>query len=143
MINEVRLIGRLGADPDVRYTQQGTCVASLRMATSEWYKDKQDGELKEITEWHRVVVWDKVAEKVAEKWTKGDLVYIEGKLKTRKWTDNNNVDRYITEVQARTTRMLKSASGGGGTSSGGKGGKNSNENYGGFGTPVDEDDIPF
>ena len=98
-VNKVILIGNLGADPEIRRTQDGRPIANLSVATSESWRDKATGERKEKTEWHRVVIFnDKLAE-VAEKYLrKGPQVYIEGTLQTRKWTDNNNVDRYSTEV---------------------------------------------
>lgn len=97
-INKVILIGNLGADPEIRYTQNNVAVATLSLATSEAWKDKQTGEQREATEWHRVVVWDKLAEIAGQYLRKGSKVYVSGKLKTRKWTDQQGVERYTTEI---------------------------------------------
>ncbi|MBN4081779.1 single-stranded DNA-binding protein [bacterium AH-315-C07] len=104
-LNKVMLIGRLGSDPEVRYLEDGTCVANFNVATSESYTNK-NGDKVESTEWHRIVVWRKLAE-IAEKYlTKGKLVYIEGKLQTRKWQDKDGNDKYTTEVRALEFQML-------------------------------------
>lgn len=92
------LIGHLGQDPDVRYLPNGNAVAMLSLATSDTWKDKQTGEQKERTEWHRVVIYGKLAEIAGEYLRKGSQVYIEGELRTRKWTDQNGQERYTTEV---------------------------------------------
>ena len=105
-INKVILIGNLGADPDVRYTQTGDCVANTRIATSSQWTDKQSGEKKEATEWHRVVFFKRLAEVVTQYLKKGHRVYIEGALKTRKWQDQNGQDRYTTEIVAQEMQML-------------------------------------
>lgn len=97
-INKVILIGNLGADPETRYTPSGSAVTNISVATSEKWKDKNTGEQKEATEWHRVVFFDKIAEVAGEYLRKGSLVYIEGKIKTRKWQDQSGQDRYTTEV---------------------------------------------
>lgn len=97
-VNKVILIGRLGQDPEVRHSQNGNAIANLSLATSETWKDKQSGEQKEKTEWHRVVIFGKLAEIAGEYLKKGSQVYIEGALQTRKWTDNAGVERYSTEV---------------------------------------------
>jgi single-strand DNA-binding protein len=107
MLNKAQIIGRLGNDPEVRYTGNGDCVATLSVATSERWKDKQ-GEQQEHTEWHRVVLWKRLGEIAGEYLKKGSLVYIEGRLQTRKWTDQNQVDRYTTEITAREMKMLDS-----------------------------------
>ncbi len=112
MINKVILIGNLGADPEVRYTQADVPVATFSVATTEKWKD-QDGNMQESTEWHRVVAWQRLAEICGEYLQKGSKVYIEGKLQTRKWTDNNGVDRYTTEVVAREMKMLDRKGGNG------------------------------
>jgi single-strand DNA-binding protein len=97
-INKVILVGHVGQDPEVRYMPNGEAIANLSLATSEKWKDKQTGEKKDKTEWHRIVIYGKTAE-ITEKYVKkGNLIYIEGKLKTRKWTDKQNVDKYTTEV---------------------------------------------
>ncbi len=105
MINKVILIGNLGADPELKYVQDGTPVASFNVATSERWKG-QDGQMKEQTEWHRVVVWRRLAETCNEYLRKGSKVYIEGKLQTRKWQDKDGHDRYTTEVVARDVQFL-------------------------------------
>lgn len=106
-LNKAMIIGRLGQDPDVRYTQSNTAVANLSVATSERYKDKQ-GEWKENTEWHRVVAWGRLAEICQEYLKKGSQVYIEGPIQTRKWEDKEGQTRYSTEIKALTMTMLDS-----------------------------------
>ncbi|ADD79488.1 single-stranded DNA-binding protein [Candidatus Riesia pediculicola] len=108
-INKVILIGYLGQDPEIRYMPNGNAVANLSLATSENWKDKQTGEMRERTEWHRVVIFGKLAEVSGEHLRKGSQVYIEGSLQTRKWQDQNGQDRYNTEVIVNiggTMRML-------------------------------------
>lgn len=105
-INKVILIGNLGQDPEVRYMPQGGAVANLSIATSESWKDKATGEMKEQTEWHRVVIYQRLAEIAGEYLRKGSKVYIEGKLKTRKWQDQQGVERYTTEIVANELQML-------------------------------------
>ena len=105
MINKVILIGNLGADPEIRYTQSGTAVVNFRLATTESWKG-QDGQMQEQTEWHHIVAWKRLAEICAEYLAKGSKVYIEGKLQTRKWQDQNGNDRYTTEIVAREMKML-------------------------------------
>ena len=97
-LNKVELIGNLGADPELRYLQNGGAVANLNIATSESWKDKTTGEKKEKTEWHRVVIFGKLAEIAGEYLRKGSKVFIEGSLQTRKWTDQQGVERYTTEI---------------------------------------------
>lgn len=97
-LNKVMLIGHLGQDPEVRYLPNGNAVAMLSLATSDTWKDKQTGEQKERTEWHRVVIYGKLAEIASEYLRKGSQVYIEGELRTRKWTDQSGQERYTTEV---------------------------------------------
>lgn len=97
-INKVTLVGHLGQDPELRYMSNDEAVVNCSIATSESWKDKKTGENRERTEWHRVVIFGKLAEIVKEYAKKGSLVYIEGQLKTRKWADDSGVDRYITEV---------------------------------------------
>ncbi|XOF33324.1 MAG: single-stranded DNA-binding protein [Candidatus Electrothrix sp. YB6] len=118
MINKVILIGNLGADPELKYTQSGVPVATLSVATNERWKDK-DGQQQEHTEWHRIVAWRQLAEICNEYYHKGARVYVEGKLQTRKWQDQNGNDRYTTEVVAREMKILSSRGEGG--SSGGSG----------------------
>ena len=105
MINKVILIGNLGADPDIKRTQNGVPVATFNIATSERRKG-QDGQIQEQAEWHRIVVWDKLAEICGEYLHKGSKVYIEGKLQTRKWQDKEGHDRWTTEIVARDMKML-------------------------------------
>ncbi|PQQ32458.1 single-stranded DNA-binding protein, partial [Photorhabdus luminescens] len=97
-VNKVILIGRLGQEPEVRYLANGGAVTNMTLATSESWRDKQTGEMKEKTEWHRVVLFSKLAEVAGEYLRKGSQVYIEGALQTRKWQDQNGQDRYTTEV---------------------------------------------
>lgn len=97
-LNKVEIIGNLGADPELRYLQNGGAVANLNIATSESWKDKTTGEKKEKTEWHRVVIFGKLAEIAGEYLRKGSKVFIEGSLQTRKWQDQAGVDRYTTEI---------------------------------------------
>ncbi|MCW8897709.1 MAG: single-stranded DNA-binding protein [Flavobacteriales bacterium] len=105
-INKVILVGNLGKDPEVRYLEGGTAVANFPIATSENYTDRNSGEKKTITEWHNVVLWRGLAE-IAEKYLKkGNQVYIEGKLKTRKWQDKDGHDRYTTEIVGDNMQML-------------------------------------
>jgi single-strand DNA-binding protein len=118
-VNKVILVGNLGADPEVRHTQDGRPIVNLRLATSENWRDKQSGERKERTEWHRVVIFNENLAKVAEQYLKkGAKVYIEGQLQTRKYTDQQGQERYSTEVVLQQYRgeltMLDSRGGGGG-----------------------------
>lgn len=106
-LNKAMIIGRLGQDPEVRYTQSNTAVATLSVATNERFKDKT-GEWKERTEWHRVVAWGRLAEICQEYLTKGSQVYIEGPIQTRKWEDKEGQTRYTTEIKALTMTMLDS-----------------------------------
>jgi single-strand DNA-binding protein len=115
-INKVILVGNLGQDPESRSTPGGTTVTNLRIATSESWRDKTSGEMKEQTEWHTVVLWNRLGEVAAEYLRKGSQVYIEGRLRTRKWQDKQGNDRYSTEVVASEMQMLggRGGSGGGG-----------------------------
>ena len=107
-VNKVILVGTLGQDPDTRYTPSNAAVANLSIATNETWKDKQTGEQKEKTEWHRVVMFNRLAEIATEYLRKGSQVYIEGKIQTRKWEDKEGNDRYTTEVVANEMQMLDS-----------------------------------
>lgn len=109
-INKVILIGNLGADPEVRYMPQGGAVANITIATSESWTDKQTNEKKEQTEWHRVVIYQRLAEIAGEYLRKGSKVYIEGRLRTRKWQDQQGVERYTTEIIAGELQMLDGVS---------------------------------
>ena len=111
-LNKTELIGHLGADPEVRYTAGGDPVATLSIATSESWKDKQTGEPQEKTEWHRIVLFRRLGEIAGEYLKKGSQVYIEGKLQTRKWQDNSGNDRYTTEIVADNMQMLGGRAGG-------------------------------
>ncbi|MGO3934297.1 single-stranded DNA-binding protein [Rhodopseudomonas pseudopalustris] len=118
-VNKVILIGNLGADPEIKRTQDGRPIANLRIATSETWRDKNSGERKERTEWHRVVIFNEGLCRVAEQYLKkGAKVYIEGQLQTRKWTDQSGVEKYTTEVVLQNFNsvltMLDGRSGGGG-----------------------------
>ena len=123
-INKVILVGNLGADPDTRYMPSGKAVTNIRIATSESWKDKQTGDQQERTEWHGVVLYDKLGEIAAEYLRKGSQVYIEGSLRTRKWQDKEGKDRFTTEIIARDMQMLggRGGAGGGGGGEGGGGG---------------------
>lgn len=115
-INKVIIVGNLGKDPEVRHLPNGDAVATLAIATSSKWKDKNSGEQREETEWHRVVLWRRLGEIAAEYCKKGRSVYVEGSLKTRKWTDQQGVDRYTTEIVGDTLQLLggRESSGGGG-----------------------------
>ena len=136
-VNKVILVGNLGQDPEVRYMPNGGAVANITLATSESWRDKQTGENKEITEWHRVVLFGKLAEVAGEYLRKGSQVYIEGQLRTRKWQDQSGQDKYTTEVvvnEGGTMQMLggrQQGGNGGGAPMGGQGGGNNN----GWGQP--------
>lgn len=110
MLNKVMLIGNLGKDPELRYTQKGTAVATFPLATSKHWTDK-DGNKQEKTEWHHIVVWQKLAETCDEYLKKGSKIYIEGELQTRKWQDQDGNDRYSTEIVAGIMKMLTPRSG--------------------------------
>jgi single-strand DNA-binding protein len=112
-LNKAMIIGRLGQDPEVRYTQSNTAVATLNIATNERFKDR-NGELQERTEWHRVVAWGRTAEICQEYLKKGSQVYIEGPIQTREWEDKDGQKRYTTEIKALTLTMLDNRGGPGG-----------------------------
>lgn len=120
-VNKVILVGNLGADPETRYTASGDAVCNIRLATTESWKDKNSGEKREITEWHRVVFYRKLAEIAGQYLKKGSQVYLEGRIKTRKWTDKEGQDRYTTEVEATDMVMLGSRQGMGAPASSGGG----------------------
>lgn len=113
-VNKVILIGNVGQDPETRYMPNGKAVTNLRVATSESWKDKQTGEQREQTEWHTIVMYDRLAEIAAEYLKKGSQVYVEGSLRTRKWQDKEGKDRFTTEVIAREMQMLGGRGGTGG-----------------------------
>jgi single-strand DNA-binding protein len=112
-VNKVILVGNLGKDPETRYMPSGSAVTNLTLATSESWKDKQSGEAQERTEWHKVAMFGRLAEIAAEYLRKGSQVYIEGKLRTRKWQDKEGKDRWTTEIVADEMQMLGSKGGGG------------------------------
>jgi len=153
-VNKAILIGNLGKDAELRYTSGGTPVASCRIATTERYNDRE-GNKKEDTQWHDIVIWGKTAEAIHTYLVKGKQIFVEGRLQTRKWTDKDGKDRYNTEVRA--DRVVLLGGGGGGASAGAAGPRpQSRERYGsapadmndggGDFSPVDtpnDDDIPF
>lgn len=133
-VNKVILVGNLGQDPEVRYMPNGGAVANITLATSESWRDKQTGETKEKTEWHRVVLFGKLAEVAGEYLRKGSQVYIEGSLQTRKWTDQAGVEKYTTEIVVNvggTMQMLGGRQGGGAPAGGG----NAGQQQGSWGQP--------
>ncbi len=150
-INKVIIVGNVGGDPETRYMPSGSAVTNLTIATNESWKDKQTGEQKERTEWHRVAMFNRLAEIAAEYLRKGSQVYIEGKLRTRKWQDKSGNDRYTTEIIADEMQMLggRGGSGGGGNFGDGKQGGGQGGGQGGTNAPPQpgpddfDDDIPF
>lgn len=143
-VNKVILVGNLGGDPEVRYMPSGSAVANINVATTDVRKDKQTGENKESTEWHRVVLYNRLGEIAGQYLKKGSKVYIEGTLRTRKWQDKNGQDRTTTEIWANEMQMLDSRAGAGGYAS-----SSSESNATSMSEPVSssaevmEDDIPF
>ena len=150
-INKVIIVGNVGGDPETRYMPSGSAVTNLTIATNETWKDKQTGEQKERTEWHRVAMFNRLAEIAAEYLRKGSQVYIEGKLRTRKWQDKSGNDRYTTEIIADEMQMLggRGGSGGGGNFGGSNQGSDKSGGQGGGNVPPQpgpddfDDDIPF
>ncbi len=151
-INKVILVGNLGADPETRYTPSGTAVANIRLATTKQWKDRNSGEQQERTEWHRVVMFNRLGEVAGEYLKKGSQIYVEGELRTNKWQDQQGNDRYTTEIVANDMQMLGGRGGGGGDAGfgGGGGGQRSSGQGGGGGDRQDpppsddfDDDIPF
>jgi single-strand DNA-binding protein len=151
-VNKVIIVGNIGRDPETRYLPSGDAVTNLSVATSDKYKDKQTGEMKEITEWHRIAFFGKLAEIAGQYLKKGSQVYVEGRLRTRKWTDQSGQEKYSTEIVADSMQMLGSRAGGDAGSSMGGG------NGGGYSRPAPsqpssapastnlgamDDDIPF
>lgn len=131
-LNKVSLIGNLGADPETRYAPSGDAICNLRIATTEVWRDKASGERREATEWHRVVMFGRLAEIAAQYLRKGSQVYIEGRLQTRKWQDQSGQDRYTTEIRADEMKMLGSRGGGGGDAPMGR----QDAGDGGYGEPA-------
>ncbi len=156
MLNKVMLIGNLGADPETRFTQDGTCVCNLRVATTEKFKNR-NGEPQERTEWHRVVMWGRLGEIANQYLSKGSRVYIEGKIETRKWQDRDGNDKYTTEIRANEMKMLGGGASGGkpagnqagsfpSQGGGGAAPKSNNDPFAStpdFGDVPVDDDIPF
>lgn len=116
-VNKVIIVGNLGRDPEVRYSADGRPIANLNLATTESWKDRQSGDRQEKTEWHRVVLFGRLAEIANEYLRKGSQIYLEGKLQTRKWQDQSGQDRYTTEIVGQNMTMLGGRGGGGGQSS--------------------------
>ncbi len=146
-VNKVILVGNLGRDAELRYTPGGAAVATLNMATTEVWNDK-GGQRQEKTEWHRIVLWGKSAESLAEYLTKGKQIYIEGRLQTRQWDDKDGNKRYTTEIRGDKVVLLGGGSGGGGGRSGGgtdRGGEHMAGQAPGpdMSEPLTDDDIPF
>lgn len=143
MVNKVILIGNLGRDPELRYTASGTAVATLNLATSRRYKDR-DGNWQDQTEWHRVVAWSRTAEVVNQYASKGRQLYVEGRLQTRQWEDREGHTKYTTEVVAESIQLLgprgSGADDGGGRGDGGGAGGSPSEPSD---PPITDDDIPF
>lgn len=137
MLNRAEVIGHLGSDPETKYLQSGDCVANITVATTEKWKDKQSGEQREQTEWHRVEFYGRLAEVVGQYLKKGSLVYVAGKITTRKWQDKDGIDRYTTSIKASEMKML----------GGGKGDNSQGNSQGARrqAASVDDldDDIPF
>jgi len=155
MLNKVMLIGNLGQDPETRFTQDGTCVCNIRLATTERYKDR-NGQQQERTEWHRVVLWGRLGEIANQYLKKGSRVFIEGRIETRKWQDKEGQDRYTTEIRASEMKMLGGGGGrgddfaggdtGGSSASGRGSSKSGNDPFADspdFGDVPVDDDIPF
>ena len=120
-VNKVIIVGNLGADPETRYLPSGDAVTSIRVATTDRYKDKQSGEMREATEWHSISFFGKLAEIAGQYLKKGSQVYVEGSLRTRKYTDKAGVEKYATDIRADTMQMLGSRQGMGGEGGGGGG----------------------
>ena len=142
-VNKVILVGNLGQKPDMKYTQSNTAVANLSLATSESWKDKESGDLKTKTEWHRVVYFGKLAEIAEQYLDKGSKVYIEGKLQTRKWQDQAGNDRYTTEVLGQELTMLDSRGDSSGSSFENNNSTMSEEDVNQDNGEFSEEDIPF
>ena len=130
-VNKVILVGNLGADPEMRYLPSGDAVANIRLATTDRYKDKQTGEFKEMTEWHRVAFFGRVAEIVGEYLKKGSSIYVEGRLRTRKYQGQDGQERYSTEIVADQMQMLGARGGSGGGGDDGGYSRESSERAGG------------
>ncbi len=141
-VNKVILIGNLGRDPEVRYAPSGSAICNVTLATSRQWKDKTSGERQEETEWHRVVFYDRLAEIAGEYLKKGRPVYVEGRLKTRKWTDKDGVEKYTTEIVADQMQLLGSREGMGGGDEAGGGSGYARAGGGGEGRPAARPSAP-
>ena len=148
-VNKVILVGNLGRDAELRYTPGGAAVATLNLATTEVFKDRE-GQKKEDTQWHRVILWGKTAETLQDYLTKGKQIYVEGRLQTRQWDDKDGNKRYTTEIKADRITLLGGGGGGGrggGGGGGGGGGMDRGASHGGGDEPpmepITDDDIPF
>lgn len=153
-VNKVIIVGNVGRDPETRYLPSGDAVTNLSIATSDRYKDKQTGEMKETTEWHRIAFFGKLAEIAGQYLKKGSQVYVEGSLRTRKWTDQSGQEKYSTEIVASSMQMLGgrgAGEGGGSSMGGGNGGSTYRERPAAPSSPAPassslgdmDDDIPF
>jgi single-strand DNA-binding protein len=149
-VNKVILVGNLGKDPETRYMPSGSAVTNLTLATSEQWKDKQTGDPQERTEWHKIAMFGRLAEIAAEYLRKGSQVYIEGKLRTRKWQDKEGKDRYTTEIVADEMQMLGSKGGGAGAGASAPAAASASQRPAAVNDSVDsgppgdfDDDIPF
>ncbi len=149
-VNKVILVGNLGRDAELRYTPGGAAVATINMATTDVYKDRE-GQKKEDTQWHRVILWGRTAESLNEYLTKGKQIYVEGRLQTRKWTDKDGVEKYTTEIRGDRVVLLGGGGGGGGpraargpveSGAGASGGYDQGPQDSGPGD-LSDDDIPF
>ena len=138
--NKAQVLGRLGRDPELRYTQSGKPVANLNVATNRWWKNA-DGQTQEETEWHRVVAWGRTAETCQKYLSKGRQVFVEGRLQTRKWEDREGVTKYTTEIVAETVKFVDGAADGNGGGSGR--GEPGGAEVAGFDRSFEDEDIPF
>jgi single-strand DNA-binding protein len=148
-VNKVILVGNLGRDAELRYTPGGAAVATLNLATTEVFKDRE-GQKKEDTQWHRVILWGKTAETLQDYLTKGKQIYVEGKLQTRKWKDKDGNDKYTTEVRGDRVVLLSGGGRGDGMGGGGSRSSTASNSSDEFGQPepagsveLTDDDIPF
>src|SRR6476661_5321858 len=146
-VNKVILVGNLGKDPEVRFTQTGSAVANFSIATSEQWNDR-DGKRQERTEWHNIVVWGKQAETCGQYLSKGRQVYVEGRITNRSYDDKDGNKKYITEIIARDVRFLGGAGGGGGGGGAGGAGRGAEQGFSApagedAAAPPEDDDIPF
>ena len=144
-VNKAIIVGTLGQDPEVRYTANGGAVANISVATNESWRDKATGEAQERTEWHRIVMFGKLAEIAQQYLKKGSQAYFEGRIQTRKWQDQSGNDRYSTEIVANEMQMLGGRSGGGGGAPMESGGQSQSKPAAPETAPMDDgfDDIPF